>query len=472
MVRLNATFNVNEDLTRESLLDALQHHLEADAAYVADFSKFSFENSKDFEWSDSMGSIHVGNYDKAMTMSFTQLFSNGRKTILTCVFRDQDPTHTVNIRMEEQFTGIIPLSEDDEKAVQIPMLLKEIFWNECGAPDAGILETKDGPIVLHKSDTQGIVQLLRAKGEGLTTPVLYISVRSDGSYAVSKDTLAETLLGQVHVVAEGNPMVSAEFKRLWKSGNAYPHDGTVGLLMPGYDILVFDYDTDEKTLIKLVQTSLCNQPVSVMYDANKLRQTYLASKMGGDPELTEMLDSMLQEKESENESLQAQVKSLQKELLSARTQLDQLKTREESQPDGRAITLSVEENDLYPGEIKDVILKTLAQAYHQMSGDTKRAYSRKSDVLLNLIAKNEKTGQDEKLIDIIRQAVATDGLTKAGISLLEANGFTVCKDDKMSHYKIYYGSETRYMGTFAATPSDGRNGKNFTADFGNLLFGY
>ena len=113
-----------------------------------------------------------------------------------------------------------------------------------------------------------------------------------------------------------------------------------------------------------------------------------------------------------------------------------------------------DENDLYPGEVKDLLLAVLSDAAMNMSDDMRRA-----DIVKDILQSNDYQRLSEKRAEQIKRLLKNyDGMTPRLRSELERLGFVITEDGK--HYKLTYYGDGRYQTAFSKTPSDVRSGKN------------
>ncbi|ADQ61152.1 hypothetical protein LOB55_09370 [Lactobacillus delbrueckii subsp. lactis] len=123
--------------------------------------------------------------------------------------------------------------------------------------------------------------------------------------------------------------------------------------------------------------------------------------------------------------------------------------------DKRPVLAMGDEGDLYPGEIKELVLSVLADELDR--GVTKP--SRRSDVFSDLIEKNDYNGVYRKkkaeIQIILKNYTIMDAKTRKA---LQEFGFRIEEDGK--HYRLTFFGDDRYNTTVAKTPSDARAGKN------------
>ena len=119
------------------------------------------------------------------------------------------------------------------------------------------------------------------------------------------------------------------------------------------------------------------------------------------------------------------------------------------------VLIAGDEDDLYPGEIKDIVLSILDKELK----DGVAKNSRRKHILKDLLANNDYQGiSKKKAEDLARTLNNYNGMTKKTRSGLEDFGFQIEEDGK--HYRLIYHGDSRYNTTLAKTPSDTRGSKN------------
>ena len=123
-----------------------------------------------------------------------------------------------------------------------------------------------------------------------------------------------------------------------------------------------------------------------------------------------------------------------------------------------------QEQDIYPGEVKDLVLSTLVAHLKHIAEGTRRY-----DVICDVINSNnyQELGEKRKaeihrLIDGYKRVtpVIKSGLRDLGIEITEDG----------THCKLKYNGEDRYMSVLAKTPSDVRAGANNASELNKLLY--
>ena len=118
------------------------------------------------------------------------------------------------------------------------------------------------------------------------------------------------------------------------------------------------------------------------------------------------------------------------------------------------------EKDLYPGEIKDIILSTLETSIPNQNQHTRRV-----DVIKDIILCNHYDSIGKMRINKVRSILKSykqmDRKTK---NALEDLGFVLNITGHNKHIIASYYGDKRYKVTFATSPSDSRTCKNIASD--------
>jgi regulator of replication initiation timing len=122
------------------------------------------------------------------------------------------------------------------------------------------------------------------------------------------------------------------------------------------------------------------------------------------------------------------------------------------------------EADLYPGEIRDLLLTQLSDTLSSVGDKTRRR-----DVIEDILSANEWDHRSEKNAEEIKKLLKTyAGMTSAIRQKLESLGFMITEDGK--HYKLTYYGDDRYQIILSKTPSDIRTGKNSSQKLSKMVF--
>lgn len=133
---------------------------------------------------------------------------------------------------------------------------------------------------------------------------------------------------------------------------------------------------------------------------------------------------------------------------------------------GETIVHRGSEHDLYPGEIREVVLDVLRKAAENCQQGTRR-----SDILQDVLASNEFHDEPRRRAQELKTTVKSySGMTSAIKKKLHDLG--IDPDPKVSkHIKITYYGDQRYTAAMTSSGSDSRcGGKNLAADLIQRFF--
>ncbi len=187
--------------------------------------------------------------------------------------------------------------------------------------------------------------------------------------------------------------------------------------------------------------------------------------------LTEKIEGLERSYQDEKDLVSAQdeeIKALEEKLVYANNQLSANSLRiqglENKLSDDVPLIFYGEENDIYEGEIKDLILNILKKECDKMPDNT-----RKKDILTSILNKNEILGTGADVISQLKTGFkGYSTLSGSQRMLLETLGFKI--DESGDHYKITFKEDDRYLVVLSKTSSDHREGKNFISDITRMMF--
>ena len=354
-------------------------------------------------------------------------------------------------------------------------IVQHIFWNDYQEEFDGNIINSDRTIFLTGSNIKDYIPVLTGAGKEHANPFLYVPYK----VADMVQKFERPFVGQLHILAEGSPLTAGKITEL-SDGQAVPtdsiflkwHDGTVKQVSE-VDTALSDIDKVVDKIQLDLQDVLSSCERNERFSISHLREEKLLSKLGTDPDLSAVFDSIIKDKEHEIANLSQEVTALRKQLHEEKIKADALQNSySKSESDGQEGMFELTEVPKYDHEIEDIILRVLEKERDGMSSDPTLIRSRKYHVLCDILAHNFPSDTGTELEQLIKEVFATGRLTRDGIGRLQSAGFTVEKNDRQAHYKIAWKGDDRYVSTYAATASDYRSGKNAASDYVNLCLGY
>lgn len=482
MILLNTQFTVSDDFDRKAFFGLISDWLSSKS-----FDKEAFDNFKNFDFgtdecnlstADELFKCVVSNYDDVFIFSHTISDQNTRTTT-NYVLDDKSERRQLHVDCDRSY--LKPDSCDETELFVLLELLQRILWNEFGGADQSLVYANT-PCMLRKTDGDMVKKILTGETK-TSSPVVYISSHIDSaSYDWDYVRMASELGGYAHVLVESSPVVSEHVAGLMKmSDKNKPYNGALGIYSEGSIISDSDDEffigTDECNtdyIINFIRNRQLHVVIDDKFDAAKIRQKHVLSKIGVDSELGQLFESMLADKQQEIEMLKSELADSRKSLSDSRSKIsvleDQLSRKATVNADDATVSFKITEKDLYDGEIQSVILKILQRDLDSIKDDANLGKSRRFDILSDILDHNFPCTTGADLVRCLRDASKDGNISREGIGRLQSSGFTVVKGG--DHYKIYIGDETRYFVTLSSTPSDKKRGYlNMISDFTTRLFG-
>lgn len=346
-----------------------------------------------------------------------------------------------------------------------PYIVKTLFRQLGGGMD-GPLRVADAPRQLSEREV-GLARELMLGSAGNHLPVVYVSVDFAGGVAVDPRNAARKLSGLAHVVVEPSRAFSIVLSRAVARRNAY--GGAVGIYWPGGDgqhlrYLRRDYSSIDDLFDDVVRrVRAAASHVRPAHDCSwtELRQAVSkraleAVRSSNGASVQNWVDAF----EEENNALTAKLRDLENE----NTRLRALSRGVQASSPIDALLEDGDEQNLYYGEIRDIVLDALKAALAR-SADS----SRRHDVLSALLEANKYTGNGSSLRDSIRKTLLKSrDLDADAQGQLRRLGFSMTSEGK--HHKLIFAGDDRYTFTTAKTTSDHRATKNLVSVINQKLF--
>lgn len=342
----------------------------------------------------------------------------------------------------------------------VKMLLQEGFAGGDG--DLGI---KSEPLQIDKENVSVLEDII-LQNKRYSLPVVYVTKNRTGHYPVNVAQLSRALQGAAHVLKETDHEVSRILRKSCEGKNV--HHGGIGIYYPSISAKAkkinparYDEDTLLRKLVNMIYRYMNQQMREPMYtwegiQNERLRLNNIAllknhQRMEDENrDLYEVFEAQLSEYETNIDSLNNRITALVQENQGLRAKLDCM--------DEVPLLYFGEEEELYEGEIKDIVLDILADCARVQGKDTRRAH-----ILKDILAGNDFSGAQEEHISSIKQILkGYSTMTSTLRHALKEFGFTITSEGK--HYKLTYFDDPRYTVIMAKTGSDARAGSNLAAE--------
>lgn len=309
-------------------------------------------------------------------------------------------------------------------------------------------------------------------------PIVYVSRTYHDEDPVDVGILAGRLKGVAHVLKQDSNVTNSRLKTLCNGENEYY--GAIGIYFPNPTVghrkytyrneMGYDMTLLERVIRVVVQYSNA-QMIDTLYTWQGVNNALLRENLQLQRDrISEELDEKEALKRAKNEAedlldafdddfrrLQRQVEELTRVNEALQFENQGLRAKLDAGDAIPVLTMG-DEADLYPGEIKDLLLAVLSDAAVNMNEDMRRA-----DVVKDILQNNDYQRLSEKRAEQLKLLLKSyDRMTPRLRTELEHLGFVITEEGK--HYKLTYYGDERYQAAFSKTPSDVRSGKNGAQD--------
>jgi hypothetical protein len=411
--------------------------------------------------------VNVGRIDEAASrwagLQHQWTERGEREWTTEVVARQSQEGILVSVRLERTLLRAGP----NPPAPKKPYVVKRLLEDLGGGRD-GKFVVSDTPHRLEEADVASATAIVKGVFDQ-RLPIVYVSAGRFGKPFVDPDELARWLSGMAHVVVEPSRYFSFALARNVNSKNVY--GGAVGVYWPQGSAppdrflpsALGSPDEMQRRVSERVQAALTQiRPVS-QCTFGFLRELVSKAKVeqlraAGSTELASYVsafDDEINGKEQRLSELTREVQRLRAEL----------RRYEDARNDGDAgILARGEEQELYPGELKDAVLHTLELGRNNLLEDGRRRH-----LIDDLRCSNSPTDTEEEMTEVVKTALAGGGdIAHGRRAALEELGFVIEEGGK--HIKAKFRDDDRYSFTISKTSSDHRAGKNLSSAILQKLF--
>ncbi len=347
-----------------------------------------------------------------------------------------------------------------------PHFVRQIVGRFGGGADSWLTVT-DEPTLLVETQVDDAAALMHGT-TAVRLPVVYVSAGPGHQPVIDVRQIARWLSGMAHVVVE--PSRHFAFALAGRVERNNPYGGAVSVfwpraIEPQVRFLPTDFATP-KEMSRAIADRV-RRALTVVRPTPELSWPFLrelvtrqrveklrAAGKADVQQYIEAFDAELAAKEALRTDAEREVLRLQAELRRA----------EAAFASSGGLIDPGRETAYYPGELKDAILYALEAARNSLAAD-----GRRRDIIDDVIAANQKSGNDSELSEEIKRIFASSGeLSAASRRALEDLGFQVTEEGK--HYKAVYRGDGRYTFVISKSSSDHRAGKNLASQINRTLF--
>ena len=355
------------------------------------------------------------------------------------------------------------------------------------------------PIYIDNNNLDKLVNVVNGKIV-YRLPVVYISKTFYDKDPVNVQLLASKLKGVAHVLVQESNCSNNRIKALCDGKNEYY--GAIGIYFPRQAMEHRKYlyrtsvSTDNylfKKVIRVVIQYSNSQRIETLYTWQGVNNALLRDRLSRQYEereqaekdgrktlyeLLELKDNLGKEQENMQRTALAKAKEeadkilddFDEEMKELQKQVERLTRTNEAllcenyglrakidSRDNFPILYLGDEDELYPGEIKEMILDAVEEKIKNISDSTRR-YDVLTDILESNMYQKIRDKREELIKNLFKDYKSMSSTMRQE---LQKVGFEITEEGK--HYRLTYYGDSRYKTTIAKTGSDWREGKNIAA---------
>lgn len=332
--------------------------------------------------------------------------------------------------------------------------------------DDGNLPILHTPIAIDENNIELLANIINGNRK-YQLPIVYISKTFYDEFPVNIKKISRLLKGVAHVLVQKDGWLNSRLKAACNSQNEYY--GAIGIYYPNPAIghkryLYRAYDGSDAILMEKIIRNVIqysdSQRINTLYTWQGVNNALLRDKLNSQKEERLAMEHAKNEADALIESVDEDLKKFQRqveELAKANEVLTQenqgLRTKLNT-TDNIPLLYFGDEEEFYPGEIREMVLNVLDESLKNIPNKSRRA-----DVLRDIIQNNNyqhtNIRRQKEIKNIIKDCKTISNSMK---QQLQNMGFTIKEDGK--HYRLTYYGDERYTVTIAKTGSDWRSGKN------------
>lgn len=342
------------------------------------------------------------------------------------------------------------------------------------------LPISNRPIVISGNNLEVLAKALSGKVR-YQLPIVFVSKTQSNEDPVDVALLAGKLKGAAHVLVQEDRQTNKDIRIICDGENDY--NGTIGIYYPnellGHKRCAYrEIKGIEKILLDRVLHYILEfgnlQNIDTLYTWQGVCNALLNESLAAQVERLQKAERAKEAAQSENAELYS---AFDEEFRELKQRVEELTKRNDAlvcenagllaklyQSSAQPLLYQGEEDEFYPGEIKDFVLSTLSDSVINIEKD-----SRKQHIITDIIQSNEYMHLAEDKRQRLKMLLKGYKTVSASMKqeLIDL-GFDISEDGK--HYKLIYNGDPRYTITMAKTPSDNRSGDNIIGTISRKVF--
>lgn len=339
--------------------------------------------------------------------------------------------------------------------------------------DDGVFKVDDQPLFIDASNVSLLADVMSGKNLCFL-PVVYISRTYYDEDPVDLHKISRQLKGIAHVLAEKSVFANTAVREACEDRNAYY--GAIDIIFPNPDIkpIRYQYHAEkgedpilrEKTVRKVMEYSGAKL-LSSLETYNGVVHAILLESLDAQSALVHQKENERQKAVNEMEDVYStfgnDLEKLRKQVeeLSAQSQMreyeNQMLREKIRQSEKMPVIVAGEEDEFFPGEIREIVLDALDEKLSALAPESRRAH-----VIKDLIEHNDYRRISKENAQQIK-TLLKDYKTLSAVSRQQLTdlGFVITEEGK--HYRLCYHGDPRYKTTISKSGSDFREGRNIAA---------
>lgn len=378
------------------------------------------------------------------------------------------------IRLDRSYTKDASM---EDIRFSTPHFVSMLIDNGFVADDNGLEILHHGIPVLH-TDARKLANIIDGNVR-YQLPVIYVSKTENNEDPVNVGWLCSRLKGTAHILVQKDLRSNPAIRSACHGNNEYY--GGIGIYFPNQRHRRFLYHSytgqDEALLNKVCKCVLQYsnaQQMPLLYTWDGMNNALLMDELAVQQKQTQLARHAQQAAENEaNDYLGAfddeinRLKNRINELSRVNASLQAENQGLQAKLDGQdhlPVLFLGQEEEFFPGEIREIILNILEEALSSCKDG-----SRRKDVLQDVLAHNIYEHVCEKHQKEIKQLMTGYSTMSSALrSALMDLGIGILEDGR--HYKLVYYRDHRYQTTMSKTGSDVREGRNIASKIINTMF--
>lgn len=342
----------------------------------------------------------------------------------------------------------------------------------------GLLSIDDRPYRIEEKTISILADIVNRKTK-YGYPVIYVSRQFNDYTPVDVGKLSKRLKGVAHVLYEEDVALNTKIRTACHDQNDYR--GNIGVYYPnGKYKRYMCHDGHNSRIVmaeriaKAVMNYANSQAVEPLYTWQGVNTAIMLATLERQKKRADDSEAAYQKAENEisayadtfdqdTEKLKKRIEELERDNISLRGENLGLRSKLAQQEREPVICLG-EEDELYPGEIREMVLDAVEHDLKKSPTGSRRA-DVYQDLLDNNIRENIPAKKRGEIKVLLKDYKTMDGATRRK---LEQLGFTITSEGK--HYRLTYYNDDRYNTTIAKTGSDWRGGKNDSSEIIKNMF--